>query len=356
MKKEEADRSRLVAAAALDRIDKVQNLTALDRILPATAPAGPFRNIHQGKATNTLARMKKTITDPAQIDLYGNVTITKTDFKLFISQYAELTGGVKQTSMRLLDALVEAVAETGQREPLVKIPLADYMEKRGLKDVKEARRQVKADMEALTRLKMEFKEKRHGNAQGDFLTVTLAGGTHGIVKGTIIFRFNQDFFEVIKKYPVMPYPQEIYRLNSHYNPSSAYFLRRIAEHKNMNGGKGNENTISVKTLLESTPELPKYEDVIANRGQVEQRIIKPFTRDMDAITSFKWHYCGKNGLQVEEPDTYADFEKCLIHIDWQEYPDQTKRLEAKKKRATASKRIKTKGRDQGNLFNSAIKT
>lgn len=355
MKNEDADRTNLVAAAALDRLDKVQKPAALDRIIPATAPAGPFRNIHQGKATNALARINKTVTDPAQIDLYGNVTITKTDFKLFISKYNELTGGVKQTSMRLLDALVEAVAETGQREPLVKIPLADYMEKRGLKDVKEARRQVKSDMEALTRLKMEFKEKGHGKAQGDFLTVTLAGGTHGIVKGTILFRFNQDFFEVIKKYPVMPYPQEIYRLNPHRNPNSAYFLRKIAEHKNMNIGKSNENTISVKTLLESTTELPKYED-IANKGQVDQRIIRPFTRDMDAITSFRWHYCGKNGAQIEEPDTYADFEQRLIHIEWQEYPDQTKRLETKKKRVAASKRKKQKGGDQGSLFNTVIKT
>ena len=118
----------------------------------------------------------------------------------------------------------------------------------------------------------------------------------------------------------------------------------------MNINKSNENTISVKTLLECTPELPKYEEVMSSGKHVEQRIIKPFTRDMDAITSFRWHYCGKNAAQIEEPDSYAEFEKSLIHIEWLDYPDQTKRMEAKKKRVAASKRKTSKGRDQDNLF------
>lgn len=308
-----------------------------------------FHNLHQGKATNALARIDKTVTDPAQFDLYGNATIITTDLKLFVSQYTNLIGGIKQTAMRLLDSLIEVVTETG--EPYVEIPLADYMKKRGLKDIKTAREQVKADMESLYCIKIEFKDTRRGKDHGNYLNVALAGGTDGVGNGKIKFRFNPDFFAVLKSYPIMPYPQEIYRINPRLNPNSAYFLRRIAEHKNMNIGKPNENTIGVKTLLESTPELPKYEEVKVGGRQVEQRILDPFTRDMDAITSFKWHYCGTNGAQVEEPDNYAEFEKSLIHIEWLEYPDQTKRMEAKAKRATAAKRKKPKDRDQGNLFN-----
>lgn len=325
-----------------------QNPAALDRVIPATAPASSYRNIHQGKATNALARIDKTAT-PAQIDLYGNATIIKDDFRLSISDYTKIIGGIKPTAMLLHDTFVELTTETGQ--PLVKITLADYMEKRGLKDVKETRRQVKADMEALKRIKIGFRDTRRGKTHGDYLNVALAGGTEGIKNGVIIFRFNQDFHDVLKSYPIMPYPQEIYRLNPRLNPNSFYFLRRITEHKNMNIDKPNENTISVKTLLESTPELPKYEEVKAGGRQVEQRILDPFTRDMEAITSFRWHYCGTNGAQVEEPDNYADFEKSLIHIEWVDYPDQTKRIAAKAKRAAAARRKKSKDRDQGDLFN-----
>jgi hypothetical protein len=51
---------------------------------------------------------------------------------------------------------------------------------------------------------------------------------------------------------------------------------------------------------------------------------------MKAIKCIDWYYCGKNGTQAEEPDTYEEFIKLNIKVEWHEYIDTTK-LEAKRK-------------------------
>lgn len=281
-----------------------------------------FHTIHQGKATNDLVKTETVVKAREQIDLYGKAVINKEDFTLFINKYDELRNGVRPTAKLLLDALVITATDSGQRDSLVKLPLSKYMEMRGLKDVKSAREQVREDIKALDNLSFEFKDTRK-ERNSDFLEMKIYGGTSGIVRGTIMYRFNHDFFNLIMSYPVMPYPKEILSFNAKKNPNSYYLLRRITQHKNMNYGKNNADTISVKTLLGATPEIPKYEDVRED-GRIDQRIINPFERDMDNIQCIKWSYCGKNGSRVESPNSYHEFESLNIKIEWVDgYPERS---------------------------------
>ncbi len=302
--------------------------TGPDHFIPPAPPADFFNTIHQGEATNKLARIKTKITDPGQLDLYGNGVVTSEDFKVFIKEYEKLSGGVRPTAKKLLDALIITATESGQTDTMVRLPLAQYMQMRGLRDVKEARKQVRQDIEALDAISIEFREKRRGKT-GDYLKMSISGGTNGLVRGVILFRFNTDFFNVMLNYPVMPFPKEILRLNSRRNPNSEFFLRRIAEHKNMNIGKPNEDIIGVKTLLLSSPELPRYAD-LGEKGQVSQRIIDPFERDMDALDILEWNYCGKNGTPCDPPKSYAEFERARVRIVWKTYPERLDRGKKKK--------------------------
>ena len=156
-------------------------------------------------------------------------------------------------------------------------------------------------------------------------------------------------------YPVMPYPPQLYALNNKRNPNSFYFLRKIAEHKNMNVGKKNEDTISVKTLLSASPYLPAYKKVMATDRHLDTRIINPFERDMDALAdTLKWEYCHRNGEPLSNEElskfNYQLFKDCLIHTTWLDYPDQTARLEkiAKDREKNASKRGVKHRRKGGN--------
>lgn len=100
------------------------------------------------------------------------------------------------------------------------------MNKRGLKDKKEIRKQIKEAFQALDNIKMSSMEKRRGGSK-DFLNIKLFGGTCGIVKGIITFGFNEDFYNILKNYPIMPYLTQLFKSNTKYNPNSYYFLRGI---------------------------------------------------------------------------------------------------------------------------------
>lgn len=300
-----------------------------------------FSTIRQGKATNALTKLRAVEGKTAQINnITGAATITQGDFTLTIQSYAQLTG-LKTSTFQLLDAITVAFTETGAKSPAVVIPLQEYMDRRGLKDRKEAKNQVKADLEILRQASITGEEKqgKHTNA---YSFVNIADSGEIKRNGDIVFTFGHTFYNMLLGYPVMPYPAQLQTLSSRKNPNSYYLLRRISEHKNMNIGKANEDIISVKTLLSATPYLPTYEEVMAGNKHITERIIEPFERDLDALAdTLSWHYCHSNGAELTEEEltsmNYDSFSKLLIKTEWKSYPDQTERLKRKAERIEASK-------------------
>jgi hypothetical protein len=296
---------------------------------------GQYMKLPQGTHTNNLARNLTTkIKDPAQLDLTGKATITTKDFRLYIEGYDKLVNGANTSAVKFFDAAV--ITCSRNRDPLARIPLKEYMELRGLKDEKEARKQIKADMEVLKAVKFEYKGT--GKGRGDWLSLSLYGGRAGIYRGVIEFRFTPEFYASIPENQFMFIPKEYFSTRDRYNPHTAYFIRRIAEHKRMNLGKPNENIIGVETLVNASPLFPKYEDVYY---QFTQKILEPFERDMDAITSIKWHYAG------DPPTNYTEFITSSVVITWVDYPDVLKLTQRKKNSLnrddTNKKRSKKRG-------------
>lgn len=311
-----------------------------------------FSTIRQGTSTNALTKIRATEGKNATVDtITGDATIKRGNFSLTIPNYRELTG-LKTSTYQLLDAITIALTESGAKSPTVILSLEDYMSQRGLKDRKEAKTQAKADMETLRGISLSWEEKR-GKKVEAYAFVNLADSGEIKRNGDIVFTFGNTFYNILLGYPVMPYPSQLQRLNSKRNPNSFYLLRKIAEHKNMNIGKKNEDIIAVKTLLESSPYLPSYEEVMRGNRNVQDRIINPFERDMDALDeTLTWHYCHSldQPLTDEEAQnmSYETFTGLLIRTSWRNYPDQTARLErkaerveeAKKKKRTPSKKKK----------------
>ena len=295
-----------------------------------------FNTIRQGMATNTLTKVRpdprhNTVIDPitgAGTVKHGSLTIT-------IPNFTELAG-FKTSTYQLLDALTVKLTESGAKSPIVALSLDEYMTKRKIKDKKEARKQAADDLEILFETTISFKEKRKKGKDPDFHDIRIID-SKGIKNGIINVSFGSAFYNILLGYPVMPYPAQLWTLNSKRNPNSFYFLRKIAEHKNMNSGKKNEDIIAVKTLLVTSPFLPAYDEVMKAGRQVEQRIIQPFERDLDALSeTLKWTYCHGNNTPLTDEELKAmDFEtftELLIKTEWNSYPDQTKRLERKAER------------------------
>ena len=81
--------------------------------------------------------------------------------------------------------------------------------------------------------------------------------------------------------------------------------------------------------------------------QLDQRIIKPFERDMDALQStLSWHYCHSLNEPLTEEELavmdYETFKELLVFTSWHNYPDQTARLERKAERIEEAKKPKRK--------------
>lgn len=295
-----------------------------------------FYMLAQSRATNTLARnLTRRILDPTQLDLYGNGKVETKDFRLFIRGYNELLGGINTSASKLLDSLLITATGDGLRDTLVALPLKDYMQMRGLKDEKETRKQVKRDLDALARVRFEYRGK--GKEKDNWLHVALYGGTSGIKNGVIFFRFNEDFYHSLQvgegKYLFMFFPKEALRLKDNAHPYSYALARRIAEHKRINIGARSEDKIGVQTLIAACPGFPTYEEVMAGNRNISDRIIAPFERDMDALSeAFVWEYVG------EQPETYQEFTDAQVRIRWRQYPPTKDLIESKEKRRKTEKK------------------
>lgn len=326
----------------------------LDHLQPIPAPARieqqPYSTIRQGTSTNALTKFRAITGKTATIDsVTGTATIKQGDFTLTIPNYEQLAG-LKTSTYQLLDAITVALTESGAKNPTVILPLAEYMKRRGLKDRKEAKNQAKADMGILRQASFTWEEKR-GKNTNSFSFVNLADSGEIRRNGDIVFTYGNTFYNVLLGYPVMPYPAQLQTLNSKRNPNSYYFLRKIAEHKNMNISKKNEDIIAVKTLLAVALSIPTYEEVMQTSRALTRQIIEPFERDLDALEeTLSWTYCHSNNtlLTDEELNTlsYDIFKNLLIHTEWKNYPDQTARLQRKaelmeKQAQTKTKKTKT---------------
>lgn len=304
-----------------------------------------FRTTKQGPATNALTKISTVRNKSIVVDaITGLATIERGGLTVHIADYVSKDIKLKASTHRLLDALTVRFAETGGKGPTVEMPLSEYMELCGLSDAKEARKQVKEDLEALYSLTLSYKGK--GKHSLDFVDFRLCD-SKGIVNGVIFFNFSRPLYGVLMQYPIMRLPNEYFKLNSKRNPNSSYFLRKISEQKNMNAGTPTEDIISVQTLLNSTDELPRYED-IASTGRIDQRIIRPFERDLDALSNtLTWEYCHSKGAPLTAAELssmdYALFRSLLIKITWLDYPAEVaikaiERREVAKAKAAPKKR------------------
>ena len=327
---------------ALEALEAVESTApAISRVVPSILPTGErekstFSTIRQGTATNALTKIKPSTKRNTIIDtITGTATITQGNLSITIPDFTKLKG-FRTSTYQLLDALTVALTETGAKSPAVALSLEEYMKKRGLKDKKEARKQVTDDLETLFNAKISFKEKRKKGQEQDFHDIRIID-SKGIRKGIITVTFGTAFYNILLGYPIMPYPAQLWALNSKLNPNSFYLLRKIAEHKNMNVGKKNEDIIAVKTLLAAAPNLPSYEEVMNTDRAISRRIIEPFERDMDALEdTLTWTYCHSNNTPLTDEElssmSYDTFISLLIKIDWKQYPDQTARLKRKAER------------------------
>ena len=266
----------------------------------------------------------------------GYATIT--DFKL--------KGAMNVTSYKVFDMLTEKiqrVAPMNISEEYLKanwakyaiqtLTISEYIEKVGAKDRKEAHEQLKAAGDALFRVEIFLTQeiKRWGRKTTRSIKAHLVDVTRKKNKTSeeYEFKFSLDALYFLTGCKRMPRNANAYKINGKRNPNSYYFSNKLHEHWYMNNGKANQWIIGVPSLLDCTPELPTYEEVMSDNRHISKRIIKPFERDLEALKGYgilqSWEYLSPDGRPIDREQldlsNYHTFTGLFIRFKLKEAPE-----------------------------------
>lgn len=296
----------------------------------------PFIKIAQSKATNALpALFKKDL----QLDVMGNATAEAGGVSFMIDKYTTLAGGIRTQAYMLNDALLSKFSQT--HAPTVELPLKEYAEMRGLsgsKDqLKDLRKEVAADLEALASISYRCKEKVKGKYQ-DSGIIRINGGTAIIKNGVIRWNFNADLIPWLERLPPIDYARETLAADPRTN--QYYFSRYLDLNYRRNEGKERAPIIAIKTLLQQSPNIPTVEDVKGIRGSIKQKILVPLFRDLDRIDRLFYEVLDENKAIVEDPlkcDPETVIAAYFIKVDYSDYPSHPQRVKQRERREKKKK-------------------
>ena len=317
----------------------------------------PYVAMLNGTATNQLTSISTRSNRPIVDMITNTATIQQGSVSVFIDNYNKITGELRTSTHKLLDALTMLLTQQNnyrgkeaELKPTVSLPLEHFMELCGIPITKpskdKTRKKAKEDLETLYHLSIEWKEQSGKNTR-DFAKMRLCDKI-GIVKGNIVFSFSQDMANYLTNAYIMQYPIELLKVDER-NPNSYHIGKKLLLHNSIdnNRAKGTANIISVKKLLEACPDIPTYEQVLATGRQLDQRIKAPFEAGLNSLSSFvSWEYCNSKGIPLTEEQLqatdYNTFIQLFIKFDVADTPDQTPRLERKRERKAQSEKTAQK--------------
>lgn len=275
--------------------------------------------------------------------------ISAQTFKVLIILLTALTSQLPHGNIIQADAI--------QRGRIVKIALDDYMRACRIRDKKEARSQLNAAVKAIYAVSLEWDEVVYERPEGKSRavkttkhhrmritdhTITEEEG-NPVKNGAAEIRFSFDMAEYLSNSYIMPYPDALLSINTHYHPYSIPLGWKLCALHNMNFGKPTQNKTTVETLLRAAKGIPSYRR-IASTGQIYDRIVKPFDRDLRALVEAgvlaSYYYFDDEGNRIDTQTlgglSYIEFSRLNIYYELKDYPDQTPRLEEKSKRIKAA--------------------
>lgn len=256
--------------------------------------------------------------------------------------------GIPSFVYQFFDCLLWQFTLTGAKTTQIRLPLDDYMNMRGLKDVKTARQTVLDSIDILKKIEYDVFDKVNSKSKTSRRSgsISIYGGTGFIRNSVIYFDFNQYFYESLHYYSPMDVPKQALLINTHRNPNSFHFLKYISVNYRLNEGKKRQDIISMSTLISKSPSLPTYNEVMEGDRALNRRIVQPTFRDLDLLDAIKYTVHSPDGTDITEKCNkidYEDFINSKIKIDYSQFPTHSERSENRRQHIeTAKKRKSTK--------------
>lgn len=315
--------------------------TMQEALLDIFQQTGVFYRAAQNKITNALPGL---FDSGLQMNVLGEATgavgTRKTNEVQFVLRNAG-THELRTTAKMLMDVLLIEFART--HSPDVELTIRQYAEMRGKSTSKdsldELKKQVVEDLDTLADIKAQYYEKRKHSGY-----IELNGGTHMVKHGRIYWNWNQHLLPSLERMAAIDYSRET--LTADPRTSAYYFSRYIDVNFRRNEGKQSVNKIFIKKLLETTPYIPDIDTLRAQRGNVRERVIGRFFRDLDSLERLYYDVYTADGALVSDPLSMDidDFKNGYILIDYSDYEEHPERIQRREKR----KKREAVGRKTGN--------
>ena len=310
-----------------------------------------YRQMRQNSVTNQFNKISRLSPERGlKLDYEGKAIYTKGNITVGILDYGKLFGNSKGSftiaTKRLMDMTMIEFTSNGNN-PSIRIPLDVYTEQCGLRDKKEARKQVNYALDVLFATAISYDDSAKKNKSKNYRDMRIIDDK-GIKNGVIYVHFAQPFAEMLANdCSIMPYPLALLKLKGGKTCPYAYSIgRKMAEHRYMNAGKANERIIAIKTLVNACDDLPTEEEVRNSQDRhLSKRITRPFLDSLEeackqvGIGEHGYYFTYDRNRKIPDEElyklSYDTFINAFVHFDeWPSYPDQTKRIEARKANAS----------------------
>lgn len=311
------------------------------------------------------------------------VYVTKNGHKITIENFDELRGTLSTSANKILDASLAYLTSInyyrGSREniiPTVEIPLIEYGEandynltpkvmptpaertaenRRVNERIKELKKSLHRDLRDISSLLWTGEETR-GKNKGDYKELRIIS-SHSIKNGIIRINFDVDAaFYFVNAY-MMQYPTALLKHDNR-KPNAYIIGRKIAYHNSndRNREAGTDSTLSVKSLLAATHDIPTIED-LERRGQRnwKDKIKKPLELALNENITIglisKWQYRDPKTSTVIDPEqaqamTWLQYSRLMVDFTMIDAPEQAERRAAKAaeklRRAAIKEKTKSK--------------
>lgn len=294
-----------------------------------------YLTIYQNNATNQASRLN------SKRNVKHTLTDTKVSFKDISGYFNGSSFGVPEA--QLFDYVVYRYASMSNHDNklAVSFSMKDYMNDRGLKDRKSARKALINGIGKLSSLRIEYGGGTNNKYDHSFGIINIfQDADYGNTKrGFATLTFSDKFHELITQGAMlMPYPPLLFKLNPKKDATSFYILRKLSENKRTNIRRPKRaNAVKIGSLLDYCPSLPKYDEVMKGNKNVDSRIIEPFFEAVEKLSSeIDYTFIDSKGkpFNYEEGIKYQDFiESSLVIKTWKNYPnDLLNQLTSKRKK------------------------
>lgn len=274
-----------------------------------------FTDVAQFRELNKLLRLDSHKDEIKDLDLFGaRRRLGNDEFSVIVQGGADFR--FTASTHRLLVALLEELGKHSRQE--IRLTVDTFMERCGLLNRSETRKQLKIDLQSLIALRVDLTTKN-----GELLRECVIFECAELRSNGLIYaRLSEEALGRWKEtLGLMQLPRLYFTLNRKQYQAAPAILYYIALMRHISNKSGrHKDVLRIESLLSVTT-LPSVEEVRRTKnGGIKERIVDRFFRELHALDSELKFQFQRNGKSISEKAVrnlrFEDLLDVCVCIEW----------------------------------------